>query len=147
MREVKVRDIYTVDTISKNNQKAWIKLMDYLKTVPQDESVVFDFKGIEVKEPWAVQEFNLFMQDPRVHMVLWSNELTVNGINIMQSLRSNTKEISASRQSSKSMIAARPAILTILRNSLTRIPEYISFRASTSLVTRVTSLPTGVRSK
>ena len=60
---------------------------------------------------------------------------------------SSTKEITASFQSSISITAARPMIFTILRNSLTRMPEYISSSASTSLVTLVTSFPTGVRSK
>ena len=86
MRDVLVRDIYTVDTISKGNAKAWVKLMAYMKDVPDDEEVMFDFKGIEVIQPWVTQEFKKFMQDKRVHMKLWSSDVTVNTINIMCTL-------------------------------------------------------------
>lgn len=87
MREVLVREIYTVDTISKGNFKAWLKLMDFIKNeIKPDEDVMFDFKGIEVIQPWATNEFKQFMQDERVHIKLWSSEGTVNSINIMCTL-------------------------------------------------------------
>lgn len=91
MKEVLVRDIYTVDTISKGNPRAWIKLMDYMKDQDPDEKVMFNFKGIEVIMPWATQEFKKFMQDERVHMKLWSSETTVNSINMMCMLNGFSK--------------------------------------------------------
>lgn len=87
MKEVLVRDIYTVDTISKGNSKAWLNLMGWVKNnLGEDEQVEFDFKGIEVIQPWATNEFRQFMQDERVHIKIWNNEQTVNSINIMCSL-------------------------------------------------------------
>lgn len=81
METILVKDIYSVDTISKGNAKAWVKLMEYMKT--KTGNVKFDFKGIEVVQPWATPEFKLFMQDERVHLKLWCNENTANSINIM----------------------------------------------------------------
>ena len=86
MKSVLVRDIYTVDTISKGNFKAWLKLMAYMQNVGENEEVEFDFKGIEVIQPWATQEFKKFMQDARVHLKLWGSDETVNTINIMCTL-------------------------------------------------------------
>lgn len=88
MESVLVKSIYNVDTISKGNTKAWIKLMDYMKT--QTGNVLFDFKGIEVIQPWSTPEFKLFMQDERVHIKLWCNQQTVNSINIMCTLNGFT---------------------------------------------------------
>lgn len=93
MKSALVRDIYTVDTISKGNAKAWIKLMDWMKdNLGENEDVEFDFKGIEVVQPWATNEFRQLMQDPRVHLKIWSNESTVNTINIMCRLNGFTPD-------------------------------------------------------
>lgn len=84
METILVKDIYNVDTISKGNAKAWIKLMEFMKD--KNEDVEFDFKGIEVVQPWATPEFMLFMQNEYVHIRLWFAENTVNSINIMCAL-------------------------------------------------------------
>lgn len=108
MREVGVRSVYNVDTISKGNQKAWIRLMEYMdKEVAPNEDVLFDFKGIEVVQPWATQEFKKFMQDERVHVKLWCSKDTVKSINIMCSLnscssgRAINEEIEVERKATK----------------------------------------------
>lgn len=108
MKEVLVRSIYNVDTISKGNQKAWIKLMDFMsKEVGEGEDVMFDFKGIEVIQPWATEEFKKFMQDERVHVKLWCNATTTESINIMCRLsgcstgRAINEEIAVERKVSK----------------------------------------------
>lgn len=84
METVSVKSIYNVDTISKGNPKAWVKLMEYMKE--QTGDVTFDFRGIEVIQPWATPEFKLLMQDERVHLKFYCNENTVNSINIMCTL-------------------------------------------------------------
>lgn len=86
MEVILVRDIYTVDTISKGNARAWNKLMEYMDGQAPDADILFDFKGIEVVQPWSTNEFKKFMQDSRVHIKLWGAEQTVNSINIMCSL-------------------------------------------------------------
>lgn len=83
MDSVLVRSIYTVDTISKGKSKAWVKLMAYMESRGERESVEFDFKGIEVVEPWDTPEFLQFMSDERVHLKLWCSGVTVNSINVM----------------------------------------------------------------
>ena len=60
---------------------------------------------------------------------------------------SSTKLYRAKRALSASMMMIRPTILTALRNSLIRMSVKTSLMDSTSLVARVTSLPTGVVSK
>lgn len=93
MEIVSVKSIYNVDTISKGNAKAWNRLIDFMST--QTGDIMFDFKGIEVAQPWATPEFKLFMQDERVHLKLWCSENTVNSINIMCTLNgfSNNRAI------------------------------------------------------
>lgn len=81
METVLVKSIYPVDTISKGNTKAWAKLISYMEG--KDTDTMFDFKGIEVVEPWGTAEFKKFIQNPHVFMTLWNNEKAVNSINIM----------------------------------------------------------------
>ena len=96
MREALVRDIYRVDTISKGNGKAWMTLMNWVRdNLGPDEQVQFDFKGIELINPWLTPEFNLFMQDKRIYMKIWNNQDTANTINIMCTMNDNTQEVRA----------------------------------------------------
>lgn len=111
MREVLVRSIYNVDTISKGNQKAWVKLMGFMESeAGEAEDVMFDFKGIEVIQPWATEEFKKFMQDERVHVKLWCNATTAESINIMCRLsgcstgRAVNEEIQVERKATKEEI-------------------------------------------
>ena len=86
MKTVLVKEIYNVDTISKGNCKAWLRLMDFLSTLDTSEDIEFDFKGIEVVQPWATPEFMVMMQDSRVHLKFWFADSMVNSINIMCAL-------------------------------------------------------------
>lgn len=111
MKEVHVRSIYNVDTISKGNQKAWIRLMQFMADeVAEGEDILFDFKGIEVVQPWATEEFKKFMQDERVHIKMWCNANTVESINIMCSLtgcssgRAVNEEVVVEKKASKEEI-------------------------------------------
>lgn len=83
MKNVMVKEIYSVDTISKGNYKAWLRLLDYVEKDESGEDILFDFKSIEVVQPWATPEFKMLMQNERVYIKLWCNETTVNSINIM----------------------------------------------------------------
>ncbi len=86
-KEVLVKDIYAVDTISKGNSRAWQNLMDYINNnIGSNDTVEFDFKGIEVIQPWGTPEFKKLMQDPRVYLKIWNNADTVTSINIMCAL-------------------------------------------------------------
>ena len=84
METVSVKSIYNVDTISKGNSKAWVKLIEFMNG--RDEDIEFDFKGIEVVQPWATPEFMVLMQNEHVHLKLWFAPNTVNSINIMCAL-------------------------------------------------------------
>lgn len=114
MKEVLVRDIYTVDTISKGNSKAWLNLMKWMEdNLAEGEKVQFDFKGIEVIQPWATNEFRQFMQDERVHVKIWNNEQTVNSINIMCRLNgfSSNRAVNVVVEVAKTMTKEEIAII------------------------------------
>lgn len=80
MKNIIVREVYTVDTISKTNNKAW-EILAALLT--EDTDYMFDFKGIELVDPWLNDAFNKFINDSRVHMQLYSSEKTAYTINTM----------------------------------------------------------------
>ena len=80
MKTVIVREIYKVDTISKTNNNAWDILMDIVNKEGVD--ILFDFKGIEVAEPWGNTNFNKFIGDTRVHIKLYSSQKTVDTIDM-----------------------------------------------------------------
>lgn len=56
----------------------------------KDYDVEFDFKGMEVNQPWSTSEFKMLMQNEHVHLKLWGSENTVNSINIMCTLNGFT---------------------------------------------------------
>lgn len=80
MRIVKVREIYTVDTISKFNNKAWELLGEVANEV--EEETLFDFKGIDVVEPWCNDSFKKFIGNEKVNMKLYSSEKTAKTIDM-----------------------------------------------------------------
>lgn len=80
MINILVREIYKVDTISKINNKAW-EVMSAL--LSEDEDYMFDFRGIELVDPWLNDEFSKFIRDERVHLQLYSSEKTAYTINTM----------------------------------------------------------------
>lgn len=82
MRTILVKDLYRVDTISRQNNEAWRILMEKLNSIDKDSGVLFDFKGIDVIEPWLNDMFKKLIRDERVHMKLYSSEVTVNTINM-----------------------------------------------------------------
>lgn len=78
MKTINVREVYTVDTISKTNEKAWSTLIALVEN--EQEDIMFDFKGIEVAEPWTNDKFKEFVGNEHVHMKLYSSQRTVNTI-------------------------------------------------------------------
>lgn len=79
MKKIVVREIYTVDTISKTNDKAWTLLMGILDE--SDGDILFDFRGIEVVEPWSNDTFKKFLSYDNAYMKLYSSSKTVQTIN------------------------------------------------------------------
>lgn len=77
------RDYYQYDTISKTNSKAWEILLNCLEeSENKDEDLLFDFKGIEIIEPWINDTFKKLISNERVHMKLYSSKKTVDTINM-----------------------------------------------------------------
>lgn len=127
MREVSVKSIYNVDTISKNNQKPWVKLMEYMRTeVAEGEDIMFDFKGIDVIQPWSTNEFKMFMQDTRVHLRLWCSANTVNSINIMCTLNnmSDNRAFNQEIQVAKKLTKEEQAVIRMADQLQEYFKEY-----------------------
>lgn len=80
MKKIIVREVYTVDTISKTNNTAWGILIDLLEK-NKDEDILFDFKGIQVIEPWNNDTFKKFLSYDNAYMKLYSSAKTVQTIN------------------------------------------------------------------
>lgn len=71
MKEIVVREVYKVDTISKDNENAWNVLTGIMDE--EDGKVLFDFKGITLVEPWTNMAFRKFISNDRVYMRLYSS--------------------------------------------------------------------------
>lgn len=83
MRDVRAKNIVSVDTISKGNIKPWIKLIEFMETVPEDEDINFTFESIKVYQPWAAYTFTKLLSDPRVHMTFMNDAESVKTIELM----------------------------------------------------------------
>lgn len=81
MKVINVKDVYKGDTISQNNEKAWLGLLELLKMEQQD--VLFDFKGVEVYEPWTNNAFKQFISNEQVYMKVYYNKKLATGIDLM----------------------------------------------------------------
>ena len=80
MRIIPVKDVYPMDNISKNNDNAWKLLMGAIKD--EDGDVLFDFKDVEISEPWNNNTFKKFISDERVHIKLYSSKKTADTIDV-----------------------------------------------------------------
>mgnify|MGYP000844788877 FL=1 len=72
MKTIKVSDIYNVTQISKTNSDAWERLYKLMEN--ETEDVLFDFKDINLEEPWNNEAFKKFIGNERVHMKIYSSE-------------------------------------------------------------------------
>ena len=81
MQQVLVSNIYPVTNISKGNNKPWELLLDEVNKIEGD--VLFDFDGVELDEPWGNTAFRKMMQNPRVHLKIYSSEQTKETIDLM----------------------------------------------------------------
>ena len=92
MKTILVSEIYDVTQISKSNDTPW-KLMKQLME-KEDQDVMFDFDGIELKEPWNNLEFKKLIADERVHIKVYGSEDVANSIKILcMSLKTDTERI------------------------------------------------------
>ena len=78
METIEVKSFHAVDTISKTNNKAW-ELVEAILNEKQVD-VLFDFKDIEVVEPWANEAFKKVLRNAHFHMKLYSSERTTRTI-------------------------------------------------------------------
>lgn len=72
MRTVVVSEVYNVTQISKTNSDAWERLNRVMDGVEED--VMFDFKDINLEEPWSNEAFKKFIGNEHVHMKVYSSE-------------------------------------------------------------------------
>jgi len=89
MREIKVREIINIGTISPSNS-IW---ENFIEEVEKDrDDILFDFEGITVNSPWRNESFKKFIKDPRVHMKLHTQEeeaTTIETMLMLGNLRTN----------------------------------------------------------
>ena len=69
MQIVEVRSILNVDTISRTTG-AWKELMRLADEVNDD--ITFDFRGIQLLEPWTNEDFKQLMKNERVYLKVYT---------------------------------------------------------------------------
>jgi len=80
MEVIKVRDILQVDTISKSTN-AWKTLIEIADKATGD--IQFDFRGIQLIEPWLNEDFKQLMSNERVRLKVYTAEKLQNTIELM----------------------------------------------------------------
>ena len=80
MEIISVRDILKVDTISRSTG-AWKELIKLANGT--DGDILFDFRGIQLIEPWTNEDFKQLMKNERVHLKVYTAEETKNTIELM----------------------------------------------------------------
>lgn len=94
MKTVLVSDIYDVTQISKSNDAPWKLMQQIMRESEAHEKVLFDFDGIELKEPWNNLEFKKLIADERVHIKVYGSEDVANSMIILcMSLKTDTSRI------------------------------------------------------
>lgn len=69
MQTVEVKSILNVDTISRSTG-AWKELMSIAESTKNN--ITFDFRGIQLVEPWTNEDFKQLMKNERVHIKLYT---------------------------------------------------------------------------
>lgn len=82
METVKVSEVLNGQTtVSKKNSKVWESFMKIMDSKGKDEEVLFDFRGVDINEPWTNVQFQQFIKDERVYMKLYSSSREAETIN------------------------------------------------------------------
>ena len=81
-----LKELYSVDTISQD--KGWKKLLTAIEeleqTLPEeDKSIMIDFRGINVVDPWEFSSFKQLIKKDNIHMKFTNSEELVNRIKMM----------------------------------------------------------------
>lgn len=81
MNVIRVKDIYPVDTISKNNDKAWTTILHSLEDTTEETEL--DFEGITVTEPWNNDIFKKLLAKNFIHFKFYSFETGTHTVNLL----------------------------------------------------------------
>lgn len=81
MKEIKVSDVKNLSYISVNNDEIWKELGNIAKGLEED--VLFDFRGIELTEPWKNLEFPRFLGLNNVYMKIYYADETKKDIDLI----------------------------------------------------------------
>lgn len=81
-----LKELYSVDTISQD--KGWKKLLTAIEELEQtltdeDKSIMIDFRGINVVDPWEFSSFKQLIKKDNIHMKFTNSEELVNRIKMM----------------------------------------------------------------
>lgn len=74
----RIKELYNVDTISQD--KGWKKVNDAL---PENETIMIDFTGTNIVDPWDCSEFKKLLKNPLVHMKFTNCDEMVRRLKIM----------------------------------------------------------------
>lgn len=78
-----VKEVIGVDTISNGNNKPWDRILEYMESIESSEIIEFDFKGVEVYNPFGSDSFKKLLSKPNFGMTIHSNEKLVDSIKLM----------------------------------------------------------------
>ena len=76
MDKIKLKEIFTVDTLSQD--KGWKKVRELIGNI--DKPTVINFSGINVIEPWQCSEFRQLLQNENLHFEFINNLVVVNKV-------------------------------------------------------------------
>jgi len=79
----KVRELYSVDTISQD--KGWKKILTAIEEMLKDtdDDIQIDFTGVNVVEPWILSSFKQLIKIPNVNLLFTNNDEVVSRIKMM----------------------------------------------------------------
>lgn len=81
---IKLKDIYDFGRISQQNGKPWVMVKEFIDSQDiQDDSILVDFEGIDVVEPWKNSSFKDLLVDPRVNFKCYNRKEFIDNINIL----------------------------------------------------------------
>lgn len=85
METLIAHDILSVDTISEGNNRPWDKLIAYMEA-NITEPTNFDFKGIEMTQPYNSDSFIKLLGNPNFYMTIHNNPRLLDSIKVLLTL-------------------------------------------------------------
>lgn len=125
-KEIKIYDYYQRDRISNENIELWKKIKGELNQLSEEDTLLLDFKDVEIKAPWESQFFKLVFKDKRLKFRFYNNGViknTLDMLGVLEGIKESRVENIKTEDDIQEKQVIRPAVIRIKDRLIEKIEE------------------------